>query len=270
MTQAEQVLSEEITEFYRHIRGYWGNLSASSDGKKSGMLNFGYWLDGSDDLYRAQHNLLEKVRSSMKFDAAVNSGLEIGCGIGGISIGMLKSMQSLHMTSIDISREQLEIARRNAVDNDVLSRLRLVECSAMALPFACGRFDFTLCVESSFHYEDKAAFLEENFRVLKPGGQAVLADITCEDNAGVTFRRGNHFEGRDYYIELAESTGFRVEYVEDIGQSVYQPLLRHIVAYNKRRKEASGKYWSVVLRNYAKLSELGTMGYHVFRLGKPA
>lgn len=233
------------------------------------MLNFGYWLDSSDDLYRAQYNLLEKVRSNINCDSSDATGLEIGCGIGGISIGMLKSMQSLHMTSIDISREQLDIAHQNAIESGVWSRLRLAECSSMALPFDSGHFDFTLCVESSFHYEDKVAFFEENFRVLKPGGQAVLADITCEDNEGVAFRRGNHFERRDYYIALAESAGFRVESVEDIGQSVYQPLLRHIRDYNKRQKEASGKYWSVVLRNYARLADLGTMGYHIFRLRKP-
>ena len=261
--------SAQISDFYRHIREYWGRLSTSSDGRKSSMLNFGYWLDSSGELYQAQYNLLEKVRSSMDHDSPVALGLEIGCGIGGISIGMLKAMQSLHMTSIDISCEQLDIAQQNAIENGVQSRLQLVECSSMALPFDFSHFDFTLCVESSFHYDDKAAFMRENFRVLKPNGQAVLADITCEDNEGVTFRRGNYFERRDYYVALAESTGFRVESVEDIGSSVYQPLLRHICAYNNRQKEANGKYWSVVLRNYARLAELGTMGYHVFRFRKP-
>jgi MPBQ/MSBQ methyltransferase len=261
--------SEQITNFYRHIRAYWESLSTSSAGQKSGILNFGYWPDGSDDLYQAQQNLLDKVRSGM--DPAVHSasGLEIGCGIGGISIGMLKARPSLNMTAIDISAEQLDIARQNAIDNDVLARLRLTECSAMALAFDTAHFDFTLCVESSFHYDDKAAFMQENFRVLKPGGQAILVDITCENNAGVTYRHGNHFEGRAYYVALAEATGFSVESFEDIGPAVYQPLHRHIVAYNKRQRQASGKYWSVVLRNYANLAGQGTMGYHIFRLRKP-
>ena len=261
--------SEQIADFYRHIRAYWGNLSTSSTGQKSGILNFGYWPKGSDDLYQAQQNLLDKVRSGLDPASPGASGLEIGCGIGGISIGMLKARPSLHMTAIDISAEQLDIARQNAIENDLQTRLSLAECSAMALAFDAGHFDFTLCVESSFHYDDKAAFMQENFRVLKPGGQAILVDITCENNAGVTYRRGNHFEGREYYVALAEAIGFSVESVEDIGSAVYQPLHRHIVAYNKHQRQASGKYWSVVLRNYAKLAGQGTMGYHIFRLRKP-
>ena len=35
-------------------------------------------------------------------------------------------------------------------------------------------FDFSLCIESSFHYDDKETFFAENFRVLKPGGILLL------------------------------------------------------------------------------------------------
>jgi ubiquinone/menaquinone biosynthesis C-methylase UbiE len=259
----------EISEFYRHIRGYWGHLSASQDGQGSGMLNFGYWKDGCTDLYLAQQHLLDKVRTTLDHRDCVEEGLEIGCGIGGISIGLLAAMPALRMAAIDISSGQLAVARQNADAAGVVSRLDFREDDAMALSFAAGRFDFSLCIESSFHYGDKATFFAENFRVLKPGGRAVLADITCEDVERVAFRRGNHFESWRRYVALAEETGFAVESVEDIGPLVYEPLYRHILQFNKQNRELNGKYWSVVLRNYARLAGAGLMGYHFFRFRKP-
>ena len=259
----------EISKFYAHIRDYWKHLSMSTDGKYSGMLNFGYWPEGCPDLFKAHQFLLEKVCSTLDQRNCVDQGLEIGCGIGGISIGMLKALPELRMTAIDISSEQLEIARANAAEVNLLSRIQFRDCDSMALSFDSGQFDFSLCIESSFHYDNKATFFAENYRILKPGGQAVLADITCEDAKQIGFRRGNYFESKQRYIELAESAGFLVESIEDIGIHVYPSLYQHILAFNKNHRKWNGKYWSIVLHNYAKLAAIGIMGYHFFRFRKP-
>lgn len=269
MSNSEVRHTAEISVFYKHIRSYWGRLSSSQCGQDSGMLNFGYWENDCPDLYLAQQNLLEKVYATLDHQACTETGLEIGCGIGGISIGLLSKMPASRMTSIDISSDQLTVARQNAESAGVLSRLNFREDDSMSLSFCDNSFDFTLCIESSFHYDNKEGFFAENFRVLKPGGQAVLADITCEDVGRVAFRRGNHFEGRRRYVEMAEEAGFVVELVEDIGSLVYQPLYRHILEFNKKNKELNGKYWSVVLHNYARLASVGLMGYCFFRLRKP-
>lgn len=269
MTNHDLLASNEIGDFYRHIRGYWGHLSAPRTGVGSGMLNFGYWEKECPDLYTAQLNFLNKIVGTLDQRGFVDQGLEIGCGIGGISIGLLKKIPDTRMVAIDISPEQLKIAQENTESAGLLSRLSFNQDDSMALSFDTNFFDFTLCIESSFHYDDKKRFFAENFRVLKAGGQAVLADITCENVERVTFRRGNHFESRQRYIALAEEAGFVVESVEDIGQSVYRQLYQHILEFNKNNRELNGKYWSVVLRNYARLADEGLMGYHFFRFRKP-
>ncbi len=261
--------AESIDAFYVHCRDYWLALGRSGAGESTGMLNFGCWSGSAANLFDAQRQFALEISKLLPQGQAPLRGLEIGCGIGGISIDMLKKMPHLAMTGLDISDHQLEVARANAQAASVLDRFTLRLGDAMALPFEDHSFDLTLCIESSFHYEDKASFFRENFRVLKPGGCAILADISCEDASQVKYRRGNHFEPQSRYVALARAAGFTVELVKDIGPDVYQPLLQHVLAFNRQSRLTSGKYWSVVLRNYAALADKGTMGYPIYRLAKP-
>jgi MPBQ/MSBQ methyltransferase len=269
MNSHDILIPDEIDDFYRHIRGYWGHLSAPQTGSGSGMLNFGYWKDDCPDLYNAQLNFLENLLNTIDHQSCVSNGLEIGCGIGGISIGVLNKLPNSRMAAIDISPDQLKIAHDNAKIAGLSSRLTFREESSMEMSFDSNFFDFTLCIESSFHYADKKSFFDENFRVLKAGGQAVLADITCENVERIAFRKGNHFESWSYYVALAEESGFVVESVEDVGLLVYPQLYQFILKFNKQNREFNGKYWSVVLRNYAILAKEKLMGYHFFRFRKP-
>jgi ubiquinone/menaquinone biosynthesis C-methylase UbiE len=234
------------------------------------MLNFGYWPATVEHLFDAQQRFVHEIWETLPDREKLHSGLEIGCGIGGICINLLRNTRTLSMTGLDISPQQLALAQQNAASAGVGSRLALRKGSSMDLPFDDHAFDFTLCIESTFHYEDKASFFAENFRVLVPGGYAVVADITCEDAEKVKYRRGNHFEARQSYIDCAQGAGFVVESVKDLGPYVYRPLHAWITSFNRRQRVPSGKYWSVVLHNYEQLASLGLMGYHLFLLHKPS
>lgn len=260
----------EISDFYEHIRAYWMLLSSSAQDQRSNMLNFGYWPTPVKSLFEAQQRFMQEIEGLVSTQEQPAHGLEIGCGIGGISINMLKDMPTLSMTALDISPQQLSLAKQNAQMNEVDARLTLCHGDAMDLPFDRQMFDFTLCIESTFHYEDKASFFAENFRVLKPGGYAVLADITCEDISKIRYRRGNHFDSRQSYIDCAQANGFVLQSVQDIGPAVYRPLHEYIVKFNRLQRLPSGKYWSVVLHNYEQLAAMNLMGYHIFLLKKPA
>jgi SAM-dependent methyltransferase len=269
MTTISVHKESEISDFYQHIRNYWAQLSRSPQGDASLMLNFGYWPDGVEHLFDAQCRFIEEVEALLPPVTLGTLGLEIGCGIGGVSIKVLKDYPDLRMTALDISPIQLNISNQHAQDAGVSARMKTQQGDAMALPFAASSFDLTMCIESTFHYEDKAKFMQSNFKVLKPGGCTVLADITCEDNERVRFRQGNHFESRQTYIDLAQAAGFEVESVSDIGPRVFGPLYSFIKTFNQSQRIHSGKYWSVVLRNYEELCAQGLMGYHLFRLKKP-
>lgn len=259
----------EISSFYQHIRSYWEILSKSSKDELTYMLNFGYWSDSASDLYQAQQNFIKEISRILPLNADLSHGLEIGCGICGISINLLKNNHNILMTTLDISQEQLSIGKNNSILNAVDSRITFCHGDAMSLPFNSATFDFSACIESTFHYQDKARFFSENFRVLRPGGYAVVADITCEDIDLIKYRHGNYFDSKQQYIDNALKAGFTIASVKDIGADVFQPLHEYIVKFNRQQRLPSGKYWSVVLNNYRKLSALKLMDYQIFLLKKP-
>jgi len=261
--------SQEISDFYALIRDYWCDLSSVGASERSCMLNFGFWPEGVETLHEAQQAFLDRILLDGPQLPTGQCGLEIGCGIGGISINVLLRRTGVHMTALDIAEPQLALARGNAARYGVQDRFIGVAGNSMELPLGDAQFDFSLCIESSFHYDDKERFLREAFRTLKPGGVMVLADITCRRIDAIRFRQGNHFESPETYLRLVEKTGFELQSAQDIGPQVYGPLYRFLSEFNLTQRSAVSRYWSLVLSNYSQLVASGDMGYYVFTLRKP-
>ena len=267
---APQGAEQEISDFYALIREYWAALSSEGADERSIMLNFGYWQPGMVALHEAQSAFLARILAEVPQVPVAQRGLEIGCGIGGISVNVLRQRPGVHMTGVDISQAQLALARHHAVQHGVQERFEALAGNSMDLPFADGQFDFTLCIESSFHYEDKPQFLREALRCLKPGGHAVVADITCRRPERVRFRQGNHFEAPEQYLQWIAQAGFELVGWEDFGAQTYSALYARIVDFNRQHRSPVGKYWAMVLRNYSQLAVEGDMGYCLFSLRRPA
>ena len=258
---------EEIEFFYSWAREYWCRLCSDPEKGYSGLCNFGYWCEGITNLYDAQESLynvcVEKVRP---FKPGFK-GLEIGCGSGGISMRLCKE-ESVHMTALDISKVQIDWATERASEAGFGSELRYVLGDSMDMPFEDEMFDFSLCVESSFHYERLDSFVAEQRRILKPGAKAVIADITCEDPSGVKFRQGNYFYSVDYMTELLKKYDLEVLSVQHIGSEVFNSLYEHMYEFSKNEKTKVSKYWNLVLSNYSSLSRKGLMDYVIFEIIK--
>ncbi|MCA9143652.1 MAG: methyltransferase domain-containing protein [Planctomycetaceae bacterium] len=137
-------------------------------------LHFGYYDERHSTCAAACQNsnrtLAEKarLRSGMRV-------LDAGCGIGGSSV-WLAQHHEVYVTGVTLSLQQCRAARELAQQVDVADRTEFHVHDYLALPFADRSFDIIWALESVCYTTDKADFLREAMRVLRPGGRLVLAD----------------------------------------------------------------------------------------------
>lgn len=100
--------------------------------------------------------------------------LDVGCGIGGTSRYLASKFPESQVTGITLSKNQVrrgtELAKERGLDN---VSFRVMD--ALAMEFPDNSFDLVWACESGEHMPDKAAYIKEMTRVLKPGGTLVVA-----------------------------------------------------------------------------------------------
>jgi SAM-dependent methyltransferase len=128
---------------------------------------------------------------------------------------------------------------------DLNSPLADVKADICNLPFEDNSFDFILCNHVLEHIPDDTKAMQEIFRVLSPGGTAILQipqdlnrEKTFEDNSitdparrARIFGQYDHVRvyGRDYFNKLRE-VGFRVEEVDLTSQMELQLVDKYRLA----------------------------------------
>jgi ubiquinone/menaquinone biosynthesis C-methylase UbiE len=127
---------------------------------------------------RTRQNDMEDFRQEAKTVAnRLTSGsrvLEVAPGPGFFAIELAK-LGDFKITGLDISRAFVQIASENARKACVEVEFRLGDASAM--PFESGAFDFVYCAAAFKNFSEPIKALDEMHRVLRPGGEAVVADL---------------------------------------------------------------------------------------------
>jgi ubiquinone/menaquinone biosynthesis C-methylase UbiE len=100
--------------------------------------------------------------------------LEVAPGPGYLSIELARRGQ-YEVTGLDISKSFVEIARKNAARASVCVDFRRGNASAM--PFEDNAFDFVVCRAAFKNFTQPLEAINEMFRVLKPGGRAMIIDL---------------------------------------------------------------------------------------------
>jgi ubiquinone/menaquinone biosynthesis C-methylase UbiE len=127
---------------------------------------------------RTRQNDMEDFRQEAKTVAnRLTSGsrvLEVALGPGFFAIELAK-LGDFKITGLDISRAFVQIASENARKACVEVEFRLGDASAM--PFESGAFDFVYCAAAFKNFSEPIKALDEMHRVLRPGSEAVVADL---------------------------------------------------------------------------------------------
>ena len=111
--------------------------------------------------------LVEKIPAN-------GSVLEIAPGPGYFCIELAR-LGNYQITGLDISKSFIEIARKNAAKANLEIDFR--EGNASAMPFENKTFDFTFCQAAFKNFSEPVKAITEMYRVLRPGGKAVIVDL---------------------------------------------------------------------------------------------
>lgn len=138
-------------------------------------MHHGYYgADGKEkkDRRQAQIDLIEELLKWSQVQQAQNI-LDVGCGIGGSSLYLAQKFNA-NVTGITLSPFQAARASERAGAAGLSSRSEFLVADAQATPFADDSFDLVWALESGEHMPDKTKFMQECYRVLKPGGKLIM------------------------------------------------------------------------------------------------
>ena len=105
--------------------------------------------------------------------------LEVAPGPGYLAIELAK--RDHRVTGLDISHTFVQIARQKAQQAGVTVAFEHGDASAM--PLAAGTFDFVVCRAAFKNFSRPVAALDEMHRVLRPGGTAMIVDLSKDATA---------------------------------------------------------------------------------------
>jgi ubiquinone/menaquinone biosynthesis C-methylase UbiE len=106
--------------------------------------------------------------------------LEIAPGPGYFCIELAK-LGEFQITGLDISKSFVEIAKKNSAEAGL--KIDFQEGNASRMPFADESFDFTFCQAAFKNFSEPVKAIAEMYRVLKPKGIAVIADMRNDASA---------------------------------------------------------------------------------------
>ena len=129
-----------------------------------------------DKLWR-RHALKEIV------DGTPQRILDVACGTGDSTISIARAAaEGTKVTGADISEGMMALVMEKAEKAGVGDRIDLQVADGEALPYEDGTFDRVTCAFCIRNFEHKERGLAEFRRVLRPGGKAVILELSVPQN----------------------------------------------------------------------------------------
>ena len=149
--------------------------------------------------------------------------VDAGCGVGGTAFHLART-RGCKVTGVNLCETQLEIAKSKAVNANLGERIDFehANCSRN-LPFADGSVDVVVNIESARHYSDRRRFLDEVYRILKPGGRIVASDWMAHDLIPVSqYKRYIQPLCEDWIMYSLESQSSYTRLLQEAGLEVIE------------------------------------------------
>jgi SAM-dependent methyltransferase len=154
-------------------------------------------LEAADESDRYSIQLYRRVSGGA--DLRGRDVLEVGSGRGGGCSFIARYLGAASVLGIDYAADAVALSRARHAG---VPRLDFQRGDAESLPCRDAAFDAVVNVESSHCYGSMARFLGEVFRVLRPGGYLLWADMRPRGRWDATVRP--QFEGAGFHVVSEE------------------------------------------------------------------
>lgn len=199
-------------------------------------FHFGYFNSHDDNLDTATNNLIDELALLGKLGPETKI-LDAGCGIGNPASYLHKKFGS-DITGISISKKGIDLANSLICKDKYKGKIRFMLLDMTATGFPDASFDVIWVMESSHLIKNKKLLFNECYRLLKPDGLILLADVMIDKKHNFYFKLKNFFklvntiktfskakpETPERYSELLRESGFKKIILRDIGEKTEQTL----------------------------------------------
>jgi ubiquinone/menaquinone biosynthesis C-methylase UbiE len=205
------------------------------------MLHYPLYGKDNDTFFESQANLtdycLQKLGNVENFKM-----VEIGCGNGVQAKYILEKYNPKCITGIDLNRQNIKIANQEKKRRSIKQAFFLVDDAQKMKKIEDNSFDVAITIESASHYPDKASYLRELFRILKPGGRFLIADMIRKKKEKSIFLKKwrnkmdiNHWH-LDSYLRGFKNASLTLSQREDITPRVIRGFLRSKNWFRERKR----------------------------------
>jgi ubiquinone/menaquinone biosynthesis C-methylase UbiE len=207
-------------------------------------MHFGYFRRGMNPAKREEmlNEMTRQVLSRLEIGGErPHRLLDVGCGLGASTRLAARERPGARIDGITLVPWQVAEARRLTAEQGLSGRAEFFQDDYTAAPFPAASYDGVFAIESACHASgwDKAAFVSEAARLLKPGGRLVVADGFLKGTApmnpllGWCYRRVCANWALETFAELRafrgclERHGFSAVRVEDASWRI-APSVLHV------------------------------------------
>jgi len=213
----------------RRIAGFWNKTSQGWQTIWGPHIHHGYFENHRETPIQAQEKLIERLIALLEISPE-DEILDAGCGLGGSSLYFAKRYDA-HVTGITLSQKQVDMATDLAKKEQINNVNFKVEDALSLASFPDSTFDIVWSLESCEQFYDKQLFIQQAFRVLKPGGKLILATWCsgAEEYEGIQAKKYKklcislqlpYMPTINHYAKLLQQQGFIVKQTLDWSVNV--------------------------------------------------
>lgn len=198
-------------------------------------MHYGYWEKGTRRLRQAL-DLMNQRLAELARIGPTDCVLDAGCGVGGPAIYLARHF-GCTVHGITLSQKQVDSCRRNASTSGTAHLTTFDQRNYLQTGFPDASFDVVWAIESVCYAPEKRDFLQEAYRLLRPGGRLVLADFftvplhdsspeaNLMDKWTATWAIDRYEEEQAFFRKMQE-TGFKKITVQDVTDKVLPSIRR--------------------------------------------